>query len=71
MVTRPAHFNQYEFVAVAALRAHQLRAGCIPRLQGDHNATTMAQMEVAAGCVGAAERVAVPPARGLSTIPVA
>ena len=70
MVTRPPHFNQYEFVVVAALRAHQLRAGCIPRLTGDHNATTMAQMEVAGGCVGAAERVAAPPARGLSTIPV-
>ena len=51
MVSRPARFNAYEFVALAALRAKQLLAGCTPRLEGDHNAATMAQMEVAAGCV--------------------
>ena len=51
MVVRPAHLNVYEFVVVSALRAQQLLAGCVPRLDGDHSATTMAQMEVAAGCV--------------------
>lgn len=51
MVTRPVHLNAYEFVVVSALRAKQLLAGCTPRLAGDHNAATMAQMEVAAGCV--------------------
>jgi len=51
MVTRPIHLNAYEFVAVAALRAKQLVAGCTPRLEGDHSAATMAQMEVAAGRV--------------------
>jgi DNA-directed RNA polymerase subunit K/omega len=51
MVTRPVHLNAYEFVAVAALRAKQLLAGCTPRLEGDHSPATMAQMEVAAGCV--------------------
>ncbi|MBI4266029.1 MAG: DNA-directed RNA polymerase subunit omega [Acidobacteria bacterium] len=55
MVARPVHLNAYEFVAVAALRAKQLLAGCTPRLEGDHNAATMAQMEVAAGCVGRAD----------------
>lgn len=49
MVTRPMNLNAYEFVAVSALRAKQLIAGCIPRLEGDHSPTTMAQMEVAAG----------------------
>lgn len=51
MVNRPLHINQYEFVALCALRAQQLLAGCVPRLGGDHNAATMAQMEVAAGHV--------------------
>lgn len=51
MVARPMHLNAYEFVAVSALRAKQLLAGCTPRLDGRHNAPTMAQMEVAAGHV--------------------
>lgn len=51
MVTRPAHLNAYEFAVVCSLRAQQLLAGCTPRLAGDHSATAMAQMEVAAGCV--------------------
>jgi DNA-directed RNA polymerase subunit K/omega len=61
MVTRPAHLNAYEFVVVSALRAQQLLAGCTPRLEGDHSAATMAQMEVAAGRVGrAADEEATP-----------
>ena len=51
MIARPIHMNPYEFVAVASLRAQQLLAGCTPRLEGEHSATTMAQMEVAAGRV--------------------
>ncbi|MGH9349429.1 MAG: DNA-directed RNA polymerase subunit omega [Vicinamibacterales bacterium] len=43
--------NACEFAVVSALRAHQLMAGCVPRLGGDHKATTMAQMEVRAGKV--------------------
>lgn len=43
--------NPYELVVVSALRAHQLMAGCTPRLDGEHKATTMARMEVAAGKV--------------------
>ena len=54
MVARPAHMNAYEFVAVAALRAQQLIAGCTPRLAGEYAVTTMAQMEVAAGRVARA-----------------
>jgi len=63
MVARPAHFNAYEFVAVAALRAKQLLAGCTPRLEGDHSAATMAQMEVAAGCVARTDAAASGPSR--------
>ena len=55
MVTRPVHINAYEFTVVCALRAQQLLAGCTPRLAGDHSATAMAQMEVAAGCIARAE----------------
>ena len=55
MVTRPVNFKAYEFSVTCALRAQQLLAGCTPRLAGTHSASTMAQMEVAAGCV---ERVA-------------
>lgn len=46
---RPHDSNAYEFVVIASRRAHQLMAGCIPTLTGVHKATTMAQMEVAAG----------------------
>jgi DNA-directed RNA polymerase subunit K/omega len=49
MVTRPPSFNAYEFVVVAALRSHQLMSGCVPQIEGDHKATTMAQLEVASG----------------------
>ena len=51
MVIRPIHLNAYEFVVVSALRAQQLLAGCVPRLDGPHSAATMAQMEVAGGRV--------------------
>jgi DNA-directed RNA polymerase subunit K/omega len=51
MVARPVAVGRYEFVVVAALRAHQLMQGCTPRLGGEHKATEMAQMEVAAGSV--------------------
>ena len=55
MVNRPVQMNAYEFVVLAALRAQQLLAGCVPRLEGDHSAATMAQMEVAGGHVTRAE----------------
>jgi DNA-directed RNA polymerase subunit K/omega len=49
VVIRPPTTNAYEFVVVSALRAHQLVAGCLPLLAGEHRPTTMAQMEVASG----------------------
>jgi hypothetical protein len=51
MVNRPVHMNAYEFVVLSSLRAQQLLSGCLPRLEGDHSAATMAQMEVAGGRV--------------------
>ena len=51
MIYRTADSNAFELVAIASLRAHQLRRGCIPRVAGDHKATMLARMEVAAGKV--------------------
>jgi hypothetical protein len=67
MVSRPVHISAYEFVVLSTLRAKQLLAGCVPRVEGDHSASTMAQMEVAGGHVRRAEiaaldvPVAIPP----------
>jgi DNA-directed RNA polymerase subunit K/omega len=55
MIARPPRVNAYEFAVIAALRAKQLLAGCTPRLPGDHSPATMAQMEVADGCVTRAD----------------
>lgn len=54
MVIRPPAFNPYEFVVIASLRAKQLLSGSAPRAEGEHSASTMAQMEVAGGKVGRA-----------------
>jgi DNA-directed RNA polymerase subunit K/omega len=51
MLVRPIHLNAYEFVVVSALRAQQLLAGSVPRVDGDHSPATTAQMEVALGHV--------------------
>ena len=51
VIHRAQTSNAFEFVAVAALRTHQLRRGCTPRVTGDHKSTTLAQMEVVAGKV--------------------
>jgi len=63
MVIRPIDVNPFEFVVVAALRAQQLLAGSVPRLDGLHGAATMAQMEVAGGRVMRTESDAPPSAR--------
>ena len=49
VVVRPVHLEGFEFVVIATLRAQQLMKGCVPHLDGQHKATTMAQMEVSAG----------------------
>jgi DNA-directed RNA polymerase omega subunit len=46
--------SKYRFVMLAALRAEQLQAGAIPRIDSDTSkATVLAQEEVAAGVVDA------------------
>ena len=49
MVNRPYQMEAFEYVVVSVLRAQQLMKGCVPRLEGEHKAITMAQMEVAGG----------------------
>ena len=51
VIQRPVGSNAFEFVIVSALRAAQLMRGCIPRVEGIHKHTTVAQMEVATGKV--------------------
>jgi DNA-directed RNA polymerase omega subunit len=49
-----APMSKYRFVMLAALRAEQLQAGAIPRVDSDtRKATVLAQEEVAAGLVEA------------------
>jgi DNA-directed RNA polymerase omega subunit len=44
--------SKYRFVMLAALRAEQLQAGAVPRIDSDtRKATVLAQEEVAAGLV--------------------
>ena len=57
MIHRSPASNAFEFVALAALRTHQLRRGCIQRVPGDHKQTTLAQMEIVAGKVERGEIV--------------
>ena len=51
MTHRPVGVNAFEFAVVSGLRAAQLTRGCIPRVEGTHKYTVMAQLEVAAGKV--------------------
>jgi DNA-directed RNA polymerase subunit K/omega len=53
--------NAFEFAVVAGLRAAQLTRGCIPRMEGVHKNTVMAQMEVAAGKVARDLNAVIPP----------
>ena len=55
--------SKYRFVMLAALRAEQLQAGAIPRVDSDtRKATVLAQEEVAAGLVDAWDGTQPPPA---------
>ena len=55
MTHRPSDFSAFEFAVLSGLRAAQLMRGCIPRVEGVHKKTVIAQMEVAAGRVTRAE----------------
>lgn len=56
--------SKYRFVMLAALRAEQLQAGALPRIDSEtRKATVLAQEEVAAGVVEAWDG-SQPPASG-------
>jgi hypothetical protein len=48
---RPAGIGAFQFVILASLRASQLMRGCLPRIEGEHKNTVIAQLEVAQGMV--------------------
>jgi len=52
--------GSFEFVAVASLRAAQLRRGCTPRVTEMHTTAMTAQLEVAEGKVTPIARVPLP-----------
>jgi DNA-directed RNA polymerase subunit K/omega len=52
----------FQFVVLSNLRAAQLMRGCIPRVDGVHKHTVIAQLEVSAGKV--VQSVYVPKANG-------
>ena len=51
MIRRPIELSAFEFAVISGLRVSQLVRGCLPRIEGVHKTTTMAQLEVAAGKV--------------------
>ena len=51
MIQRPPGVGTFQFVVLASLRAAQLARGCRPRVDGDHKATVLAQIEVSEGKV--------------------
>jgi len=51
MIHPPQEMGNFEFVAIAALRAAQLTRGCRPRVEGVHTTAVLAQREVAEGRV--------------------
>ena len=51
MTLRPAGIGKFQFVILASLRAAQLMRGCLPRIEGAHKNTVMAQLEVSEGKV--------------------
>lgn len=59
MIQRPPGVGAFEFVILSTLRAAQLMRGCVPRVDGIHKATVIAQSEVAEGKV---RRLVVDPA---------
>ncbi len=59
MIRRPTTLSAFEFAVVAGLRAGQLVRGCLPRIEGVHKTTIMAQLEVAAGKVTKSDELSV------------
>jgi len=63
VIYRPDRIGTFEFAVVAALRAEQLRRGCVPRVEAHHKFVVTAQLEVIAGKIA---RVAEGPLQDVS-----
>jgi len=48
---RPSGIGAFQFVVLSSLRASQLLRGCLPRVDGGHKSTVIAQLEVSQGMV--------------------
>jgi len=51
VIQRPAGMGAFTFVVLSTLRSTQLIRGCLPRVDGAHKRTVIAQIEVAEGKV--------------------
>ena len=51
MIQRPSGVGTFQFVVLASLRAAQLMRGCRPKVDGEHKAAVIAQLEVSEGKV--------------------
>jgi hypothetical protein len=60
----PPDIGKFRFVILASLRAVQLTRGCLPRIEGVHKHTVMAQLEVMHGQVFQAPALALPDLAG-------
>ena len=50
-MNRPSEMGKFQFVVLSSLRAAQLLRGCLPRIDGGHKTTVVAQLEIALGMV--------------------
>lgn len=48
---RPSDIGRFQFVVLSSLRAAQLLRGCVPRIDGGHKRTVIAQLEISTGMV--------------------
>jgi len=51
VIQRPPGVGTFQFVVLASLRAAQLMRGCRPKVDGEHKAAVIAQLEVSEGKV--------------------
>jgi DNA-directed RNA polymerase subunit K/omega len=51
LMQRPFGVGAFQFVILSSLRAVQLTRGCLPRVDGVHKNTVIAQLEVSQGKV--------------------
>ena len=66
---RPSGIGAFQFVVLASLRAAQLGRGCLPKVDGEHRSTVIAQLEVSLGKVKQWSAPGTVEAAALSVVP--